>query len=131
MKHSVDPVKSLLDRARPEGDQAWYDLLATAAELTAHGIEAAYRQHVAAKVQVGAVVVSGGGARNPALMSRLAERFASIPVRRSDEYGLPVDAKEAIAFAILASERIDRRHSNMPSVTGAARYTLLGKVTES
>jgi anhydro-N-acetylmuramic acid kinase len=75
--------------------------------------------------------VSGGGARNPALMSRLAERFAPIPVRRSDEYGLPVDAKEAIAFAILASERIDRRRSNMPSVTGAARYTMLGKVTES
>ncbi|HEX5079187.1 MAG TPA: anhydro-N-acetylmuramic acid kinase [Geminicoccaceae bacterium] len=123
-------VNSLLDRARPDGEQAWCDLLATAAELTAYGVETAYRQHVAAKVPVTAVVVSGGGARNPALMSRLAERFAPIPVRRSDAYGLPVDAKEAIAFAILASERIDRRPGNMPSVTGAARYAMLGKITE-
>jgi len=80
---------------------------------------------------VDAVVVSGGGARNLALMTRLAARFAPIPVRRSDDYGLPIDAKEAIAFAILASERVDRRPANMPSVTGATRCTILGKITES
>jgi anhydro-N-acetylmuramic acid kinase len=124
-------VESLLDRARPDGDQAWCDLLATAAELTAYGIETAYRHHVAPKVPVDAVVVSGGGARNPALMTRLAARFAPVPVRHSDDHGLPVDAKEAIAFAILASERIDRRPANMPSVTGATRYTILGKLTEA
>ena len=107
-------VESLLDRARPDGEQAWCDLLATAAELTAYGIETAYRRHVAPKVPVDAVVVSGGGARNPALMARLAARFAPIPVRRSDDYGLPIDAKEAIAFAILASERIDRRPATCP-----------------
>jgi anhydro-N-acetylmuramic acid kinase len=124
-------VESLLDRARPEDEQAWCDLLATAAELTAYGIETAWRRHVQPKMAVDAVVVSGGGARNPALMTRLAARFAPIPVRRSDDHGLPVDAKEAIAFAILASERIDRRPTNMPSVTGASCYTLLGKITES
>jgi anhydro-N-acetylmuramic acid kinase len=124
-------VKGLLDRAQPDGEQAWCDLLATAAELTAYGIETAYRRHVAPKVAVDAVVVSGGGARNPVLMTRLAGRFAPIPVRRSDDHGLPIDAKEAIAFAILASERIDRRPSNMPSVTGAKRYVMLGKITEA
>jgi anhydro-N-acetylmuramic acid kinase len=124
-------VKGLLDRAQPDGEQAWCDLLATAAELTAYGIETAYRRHVAPKVPVDAVVVSGGGARNPALMTRLAGRFAPIPVRRSDDHGLPIDAKEAIAFAILASERVDRRPGNMPSVTGAARYAMLGKITEA
>jgi anhydro-N-acetylmuramic acid kinase len=123
-------VESLLDRVRPEGEQAWCDLLATATQLTAYGIETAYRQHVAPRTPVDAVVVSGGGARNPVLMAGLAARFAPIPVRRSDDYGLPIDAKEAIAFAILASERIDRRPANMPSVTGAARYTMLGKITE-
>ncbi len=123
-------VQSLLEQARPDDEQAWCNLLATAAELTAYGIEAAYRRHVALKLPVDAVVVSGGGARNPALMSRLASRFAPLPVRPSDQYGLPVDAKEAIAFAILASERIDRRPSNMPSVTGAKHPTLLGKITE-
>jgi anhydro-N-acetylmuramic acid kinase len=63
-------------------------------------------------------------------MSGLADRFAPLPVRRSDHYGLPIDAKEAIAFAILASERIDRRPSNMPSVTGAKRPVILGRITE-
>jgi anhydro-N-acetylmuramic acid kinase len=53
-----------------------------------------------------------------------------VPVRPSDDYGLPVDAKEAIAFAILAAERIDQRPSNVPSVTGADRAVLLGKITE-
>jgi anhydro-N-acetylmuramic acid kinase len=124
-------VESLLDRARPDGEQVWCDLLASATELTAYGIETAYRRHVAPKVPVDAVVVSGGGVRNLALMTRLAARFAPIPVRHSDDYGLPIDAKEAIAFAILASERVDRRPGNMPSVTGAARRTILGKITES
>ena len=123
-------VEHLLDRARPVGEQQWCDLLATVAELTAFGIEVAYRQHVAPSVPVDAVVVSGGGARNPVVMARLAARFAPVPVGRSDDYGLPVDAKEAIAFAILASERIDQRPSNVPSVTGADRVVLLGKTTE-
>jgi anhydro-N-acetylmuramic acid kinase len=63
-------------------------------------------------------------------MARLAARFAPIPVRRSDDYGLPIDAKEAIGFAILASECVDRRPGNVPSVTGATRSMILGKITE-
>jgi len=125
-----DFVQDLIERARPADEQAWYDLLATAAELTAFGIDRAYRRYVAPRFEVDAVVVAGGGARNPALMARLARRFAPVPVRRGDHYGLPVDAKEAIAFAILASERVDGRPANMPSVTGAKGPALLGKITE-
>ncbi len=123
-------VDALLAEAKPGGEQDWCDLLATVTELTAFGIHDAYRRHVAARLPVDAVVVSGGGARNPALMARLAARFVPVPVRTGDAYGLPVDAKEAIAFAILASERIDGRPGNLPSVTGARRQVLLGKVTE-
>jgi anhydro-N-acetylmuramic acid kinase len=123
-------VEGLFQQARPDGEQAWCDLLATATELTAYGIETAYRDHVAPRAPVDALVVSGGGARNLALMARLAARFAPIPVRRSDDYGLPIDAKEAIAFAILASECVDRRPGNVPSVTGATRHMILGKITE-
>jgi len=64
------------------------------------------------------------------VMARLAERFRPLPVQISDAYGLPVDAKEAIAFALLASERVDGRPANLPSVTGARRRVLLGDVTE-
>lgn len=121
---------ALLAKARPDGEQDWCDLLATATELTAFGIHDAYLRHVAPGLPVDAVVVSGGGARNPALMARLGARFDPVPVRTGDAYGLPVDAKEAIAFAILASERIDERPANLPSVTGARGQVLLGKVTE-
>jgi anhydro-N-acetylmuramic acid kinase len=125
-----DFVDALLARARPDGEQAWCDLMATAAELTAFCIHDSYRRHVAPKLPVGAVAVSGGGARNPQIMKRLAARFAPIPVRSTDAHGLPAKAKEAIAFAILASERIDERPANVPSVTGACRPVLLGKITE-
>jgi anhydro-N-acetylmuramic acid kinase len=123
-------VEALLARARPESDQDWYDLLATVTELTAFGIHDGYLRHVAPRLPVEKVVISGGGARNPELMARLAARFGNLPLGTSDAYGLPVDAKEAIAFAILASERIDERPGNLPSVTGARRQVLLGKVTE-
>ena len=123
-------VEALLARARPRGEQDWCDLMATVAELTAFGIHETCRRHVAPRLAVDAVMVSGGGARNPEVMARLGARFAPIPVRSSDAYGLPVDAKEAIAFALLASERIDERPANVPSVTGARRQVLLGKITE-
>jgi anhydro-N-acetylmuramic acid kinase len=123
-------VEALLARVRPDSEQAWCDLLACATELTAFGIHDCYLRHIAPRLPVEAVVVSGGGARNPELMARLAARFGNLPLGTSDPYGLPVDAKEAIAFAILASERIDERPANLPSVTGAARQVLLGKITE-
>ena len=56
------------------------------------------------------VVVSGGGARNPELMRRLGLAFAPVPVVTSDAVGLSADFKEAIAFALLASARLDRVH---------------------
>ena len=109
-------VDALLARAAPRSEQDWCDLLATVAELTAFGIHDAYRRHIAARMPVAAVMVSGGGARNPVLMARLAERFRPLAVQASDAYGLPVDAKEAIAFAVLASERA-RRAPGQPAVS--------------
>jgi anhydro-N-acetylmuramic acid kinase len=127
----ADFVDALLAKAVPRSEQDWCDLLATATELTAHGIHDAYLRHVAPQRPVDEVMVSGGGARNPVLMARLAERFRPLAVRPSDAHGLPVDAKEAIAFAILAAERLDGRPANVPSVTGARRRVLLGDVAEA
>ena len=106
------------------------DLMATLAAFTVFGIVDAYQRLVAPSLPVARVIVSGGGSRNPALMAGLSEGFGNLLVGASDAFGLPVDAKEAIAFAILASDRIDRRPTNMPSVTGARRQALLGKITE-
>ncbi len=105
-------------------------LMATLAAFTVFGIVDAYRRFVAPVLPVAHVIVSGGGSRNPALMAGLKDGFGNLPVGASDEFGLPVDAKEAIAFAILASDRVDRRPTSLPSVTGADRPALLGKITE-
>ncbi len=105
-------------------------LMATLAAFSVWGMVDAYRRFVAPISPVASVIVSGGGSRNPALMAGLEEGFGNIQVRASDAVGLPVDAKEAIAFAILASDRVDRRPTSLPSVTGASRQALLGKITE-
>jgi anhydro-N-acetylmuramic acid kinase len=113
-----------------DNGQTVRNLMATFAELTVWGIVDTYRRFVEPNLPVDRVIVSGGGSRNPVLMAGLEKSFAPAQVQPSDAVGLPVDAKEAIAFAILASDRIDRRTTNLPSVTGAGRHVLLGKITE-
>jgi anhydro-N-acetylmuramic acid kinase len=77
------------------------------------------------------IILSGGGARNATLVGMLAELLAplGIVVRFSDEFGLPSEAKEAVAFAVLAYETWNRRASNVPSATGAKRGAVLGKIS--
>ena len=113
-----------------ENDGDVSSLMATLAAFSVFGITDAYRRFVAPHMPVEQVVVSGGGSRNPVLMDGLKRGFGNIAVGTTDEVGLPVDAKEAIAFAILASDRVDRRPTSLPSVTGARRESLLGKITE-
>ena len=125
-----DYVEALLAEARPESDAAWHDLMATVTELTARTVADAYRRFVLPVRKTDALVAAGGGAHNPVLMARLAAHMAPVPVRTSDAYGVPIDAKEAIAFALLAYDRIDGRTANVPSVTGAGRDVLLGQITE-
>jgi anhydro-N-acetylmuramic acid kinase len=117
------------DLQRDNG-QTVRNLMATFATLTVWAIADTYRRFIEPSQPVARVIVSGGGSRNPALMAGLAEHFSPVPVQCSDALGLPVDAKEAIAFAILASDRVDGRPCNLPSVTGAGRQVLLGKITE-
>jgi len=104
------------------------DLIATATELTARSIAAeilAYSEK--AKPAIREVIASGGGVHNRWLMRRLRELMPSHEVRTSADYGIDPDAKEAIAFAVLAHEFIERRPGNLPSATGARRRVLLGK----
>jgi len=105
------------------------DLIATLTALTAESIARAYERFVFPKYKVEEVFVSGGGARNPVIMARLAERLAPVAVKTTDDLGMPVDAKEAAAFAILANQTICGRPSNVPSATGASRAVILGKIT--
>jgi anhydro-N-acetylmuramic acid kinase len=81
------------------------------------------------KHPVDEVIVSGGGVHNRTLMGYLQAFFPKARLRTSVEFGIDSDAKEAIAFAILAHETWHRRPSNLPSATGARRAVVLGKVS--
>jgi len=105
------------------------DLLATVVRLTADSIAyRAYRDFVFPRYPVDEVIVSGGGVHNRTLMARLRELFGATPVRTLEDIGLSSDAKEAVAFAILANETIAGNPGNVPSATGALRPVVLGKI---
>jgi len=115
------------------------DVVATATALTARSIADAVQRHVLPRFgtqQAGQrrnhqMIVSGGGAKNPTLVAMLRHNLASsgIELHYSDEFGLPAEAKEAVAFALLAHETWHRRPSNVPSATGAKRPAILGKIS--
>jgi anhydro-N-acetylmuramic acid kinase len=104
------------------------DLFATATEFTARSIGDQYRRFVRPSVRCDEVLVSGGGVHNRFLMERIREHMAPIPVRSTSAVGFSVDAKEAILFALLAWAAVLGRQANLPSVTGAARPVILGKI---
>lgn len=108
------------------------DVVATATTLTARSIADALQRFVIRKqARYQEMIVSGGGAKNPTLMAMLRNEIAplGIALRFSDEFGLPCEAKEAVAFAVLAYETWHRRPSNVPSATGAKRAAVLGKIS--
>ena len=74
------------------------------------------------------LIVSGGGLRNPRIMDRLRDSLPRVDVLASDDFGIDSDAKEALAFAVLAYETYHRRPANLPSATGARHPCILGKL---
>src|ERR1035441_4952844 len=118
------------------------DVVATATALTSRSIADAVQRFVLPRFGISKsisrqqcrdhqMIVSGGGAKNPTLMAMLRREIAplGIGLHFSDEFGLPAEAKEAVAFALLAHETWHRRPSNVPSATGAKRAAILGKIS--
>lgn len=110
------------------------DAVATATALTAESIAEAVRRYTgrtSKPTKPCEMILSGGGAKNLALLLMLKRELAPIglQLRHSDEFGMPSEAKEAVAFALLAHETWHRRPSNLPSATGAKRAAVLGKIT--
>src|SRR5262249_49823414 len=121
-------VKALLGRRRGAAKE---DLIATATALTAGSIARAIKTFVAPKGSYSEHIVSGGGSRNKTLVRMLEEQTAplGLKLRHSDDLGVPSQAKEAIAFALLAYQTWHRRPGNIPSATGAKKAVVLGKVS--
>jgi anhydro-N-acetylmuramic acid kinase len=109
------------------------DAIATATALTGATIERAYRKFVRNTVTNTQVdyLVSGGGARNGTLMAMLKARLEPLGcrVRAMDEEGIPSEAKEAVAFALMAYQTWHHRPGNVRSATGAKRAAILGEIS--
>jgi len=109
------------------------DALATATALTAETIAQSYKTFARRGMRGSGVdyIVSGGGARNATLMAMLAARLEPMgcELAASEEFGLPAEAKEAAAFALLAWQTWHHLPGNVPRATGAARPAILGQVT--
>jgi anhydro-N-acetylmuramic acid kinase len=113
------------------------DCVATATALTAESALDAYRRFVWAQLGTTAPMakvefcVAGGGAKNQFLMQMLRDGFKAlgVRVRMMEELGVPAQAKEGVAFALLAWLTWNGMAGNVPSATGAKRAVVLGKVS--
>ena len=105
------------------------DLIATATAFSADAVAWNIARYVAPAHSVEEVIASGGGTHNPVLMERLARAVAPIRMRRIDDVGVPSDAKEALAFAVLGHASLMGRPGALPRVTGAKYPAILGTWT--
>ncbi|MBI5476614.1 MAG: anhydro-N-acetylmuramic acid kinase [Ignavibacteriales bacterium] len=103
------------------------DIIATVTEFTALSIYLSYLEFIQPKIKLDEIIVSGGGVHNKYLMEALQRYFGKTKVKPIDGK-IPADAKEAVCFAMLANELISGNPTNMPSVTGAKKRTLLGTI---
>jgi anhydro-N-acetylmuramic acid kinase len=107
-----------------------YDLLATMTMFTAKTIAENYRRFIFPNLQVDEVIVGGGGSYNDKLLAMLRELLQNeCEVLTQEDIGLSSEAKEAVAFAILANETMNGNCSNVPSATGAKHPVILGNIT--
>ncbi len=104
------------------------DLVATATAFTAQSIALGIKRFVAPAMEVKQLIVSGGGWHNPRIMGGLREHLPDVEILPSNDFGIDSDAKEAIAFAVLAYESYHRRPANLPPATGAKHPCVLGKL---
>jgi anhydro-N-acetylmuramic acid kinase len=117
---AYDGVRSVYDTAPSIADE-----MATACVMAALGVGRAV-DHLPDRPDE--IIVSGGGVRNPRLMQEIVVS-SKLPLRRLDELGVSSEAKEALAFALLAAATLDGEPSNVPAATGASRSAILGSIT--
>ncbi len=110
-------------RAKPN------DLIRAATIFTALSVVDALNRFVLPKTKIHQLIVSGGGAHNPLILAQLSAALPDIEVLPSGRLGVPEDAKEAFAFALLAYETFHQRPANLPSATGARGSAILGKIS--
>lgn len=120
-------VDRLMNRAR-ELNIEREDLVATVTALTAKSIADSYKYYILDKYRLDRVIIGGGGSYNKTLLKFIKGYLKNIEVIIQENLGFSSDAKEAVAFAILANEAINGHANNIPKVTGAKRPVVMGKI---
>lgn len=115
-------------QTRRAGSSLGSDLIATATMLTAKTIALGLQMGGGRPSPAWEVVAAGGGTRNPTLMGMLANALPHCRFRSADEFGLPSQAKEAMAFAVLGDRTFCRLSANLPAATGASGPAILGQI---
>jgi len=105
------------------------DLMATITAAVAQSIVSAYTRFIEPEYHVEHVIVGGGGAMNKTLLRLLRKSLPGVNIFKSDQYGIPYGAREALAFAILGNETLCGTPANVPRATGAKHPVVLGKIT--
>jgi anhydro-N-acetylmuramic acid kinase len=110
------------------------DVVATATALTARSIAAAVGMFMVPSASGSAqffqeFIASGGGSKNRTLMKMIGEHLPGLTIKTTDDFGLPSESKEAVAFAVLAYQTWQRLPGNLPAATGAERAAVLGKIS--
>lgn len=105
------------------------DLIRCTTLFTSLSVADALHRFVLPKIKIHQLIVSGGGAKNPLMLAQLAALLPDIEILSSSQLGVPEDAKEALAFALMAYETVHQRPSNLPSATGARGPAILGKIS--
>ena len=117
-------TNSVKERGRQMGMDT-NDIIASVTAFTAESIKYSCDKYLRA---VDELIAAGGGTENDTLMEELQNRV-NFPVKTTDEFGIPPEAKEAVGFAILAYETNKGRPSNILGATGAKKYVVLGKIS--
>ena len=120
-------VDQLLNEAEKLG-LSTESVVATVTRFTAECIGLSWERFCTEKPEL--LIVGGGGAHNAALMEMIRQRLPAVRVVTNEDIGLNSDAKEAIAFAIMANECIFGGSNNVPGVTGARHPVIMGKISQ-
>lgn len=122
-----DYIRAFIDDCRARGAKRDEDIIATAVEFTARSIALAFKSFIAEPVSE--LVLSGGGAKNPALVRAITDALPGINVLKFDDVYFDSEAKEAVAFALLGYLYLIGTPGNVPTATGARGPRILGKLT--
>ena len=123
-------INQLYDRIQAS-DISFEDAMATVTDFTAWSIEASYQRYILPHHPADQLLIGGGGSYNRVLVDRIRKRLKpyKVEVLLQEDLGFSSDAKEAIAFALLADCTMQGRCNTIPSVTGANRPVVMGKIS--